>query len=56
MNRCAATRQDHGPVAYQFTVGFGSILLPLLEEFSQLYPDVLLDVSLSDELSTLGRG
>jgi len=38
------------------TVGFGErILLPLLEEFSELYPDVVLDVSLSDELATLGR-
>lgn len=37
-------------------VGFGErILLPLLDEFSQLYPDIVLDISLSDELSTLGR-
>ncbi len=37
-------------------VGFGEeILLPLLEEFSELYPDIILDVHLSDELSTLGR-
>jgi DNA-binding transcriptional LysR family regulator len=37
-------------------VGFGErILLPLLDEFSQLYPDVVLDVSLSDELSALSR-
>jgi DNA-binding transcriptional LysR family regulator len=37
-------------------VGFGErILLPLLDEFSQLYPDIVLDVSLSDELSALGR-
>ncbi len=37
-------------------VGFGEkILLPLLEEFSALYPKIVLDVSLSDELSTLGR-
>ena len=35
-------------------VGFGErILLPMLDEFSQLYPDIVLDVSLSDELSTL---
>ena len=35
-------------------VGFGEpILLPLLDEFSQLYPEIILDVSLSDELSTL---
>ena len=37
-------------------VGFGEkILLPLLDEFSTLYPQIILDVSLSDELSTLGR-
>ena len=37
-------------------VGFGErVLLPLLDEFSELYPDVILDVSLSDELSSLGR-
>jgi DNA-binding transcriptional LysR family regulator len=37
-------------------VGFGEpILLPLLDEFSQLYPEIILDVSLSDELSTLSR-
>jgi DNA-binding transcriptional LysR family regulator len=37
-------------------VGFGErILLPLLDEFSQLYPEIVLDVSLSDELSTLSR-
>lgn len=37
-------------------VGFGEkILLPLLDEFGVLYPQIVLDVSLSDELSTLGR-
>lgn len=37
-------------------VGFGErILLPLFAEFSQLYPEVVLDISLSDELSALGR-
>jgi DNA-binding transcriptional LysR family regulator len=37
-------------------VGFGEkILLPLLDEFSALYPQIVLDVSLSDELSALGR-
>lgn len=37
-------------------VGFGErILLPMLDEFSQLYPDIVLDVSLSDELSALSR-
>lgn len=37
-------------------VGFGEkILLPLLDEFAARYPQIVLDVSLSDELSTLGR-
>ena len=37
-------------------VGFGErILLPLLDEFSELFPEIVLDVSLSDELLTLGR-
>ena len=37
-------------------VGFGErILIPLLDEFSQLYPQITLNVSLSDELSTLAR-
>lgn len=37
-------------------VGFGeSILMPILDEFSHVYPDVLLDVVFSDELSKLGR-
>lgn len=37
-------------------VGFGErILFPLLDEFSLLYPEIVLDVSLSDELSALSR-
>jgi len=37
-------------------VGFGErILLPLMDEFSELYPQITLDISLSDELSTLSR-
>jgi DNA-binding transcriptional LysR family regulator len=37
-------------------VGFGErILLPLLDEFSELYPQITLNVSLSDDLSTLAR-
>ncbi|MFT6895633.1 MAG: DNA-binding transcriptional LysR family regulator [Paraglaciecola sp.] len=31
------------------------ILLPLLEEFSLLYPEIILDVRLNDELSALGH-
>lgn len=37
-------------------VGFGErILIPLMDEFKQTYPDVVLDVVLSDELSSLSR-
>lgn len=37
-------------------VSFGErLLLPILDEFKTLYPDIILDVSLSDELSTLSR-
>ena len=37
-------------------VSFGErLLLPLLEEFKTLYPEIVLDISLSDELSTLSR-
>jgi DNA-binding transcriptional LysR family regulator len=37
-------------------VGFGErILLPLLDEFSEMYPEITLDVSLSDELAAMGR-
>lgn len=45
-----------GQLRISSMVGFGEqILLPLLDEFSELYPDIILDVHLSDELSTLGR-
>ena len=37
-------------------VGFGErILLPLLDEFSELYPQITLNVSLIDNLTTLAR-
>ncbi|KJY74706.1 LysR family transcriptional regulator [Vibrio nigripulchritudo] len=37
-------------------VGFGeSILLPILDEFSDLYPEITLDVVLSDQLSKLEK-
>lgn len=37
-------------------VGFGErILLPLMDEFNELYPQIILDVSLSDEVTTLAR-
>ncbi len=45
-----------GQLRISSMVSFGErILLPLLEEFRRLYPEIILDVSLSDELSTLGR-
>jgi DNA-binding transcriptional LysR family regulator len=45
-----------GQLRISSMVGFGEpILLPLLDEFSKLYPEIILDISLSDELSTLGR-
>ena len=45
-----------GQLRISTMVGFGErILLDLLDEFSQLYPDIIVDVSLSDELSALGR-
>ena len=45
-----------GMLKISSTVGFGEqILLPLLDEFSTLYPKITLNVTLSDELTTLGR-
>ena len=45
-----------GQLRISSMVGFGErILLALLDEFSQLYPDIILDISLSDELSALDR-
>ena len=45
-----------GQLRISSMVGFGErILMPLLGELSELYPEIILDVSLSDELSTLGR-
>ena len=45
-----------GKLKISSMVGFGeAVLLPLMAEFNQLYPDIVLDISLSDELSTLGR-
>jgi len=38
------------------TVGFGEqVLIPLLDEFAALYPQIVLNVILSDELTTLAR-
>ena len=45
-----------GQLRISSMVGFGErILMDLLDEFSQLYPEIILDVSLSDELTTLDR-
>ena len=49
-------RKPMGQLRISSMVSFGErILLPLLTEFSELYPEIVLDVSLSDELSALGR-
>lgn len=45
-----------GQLRISSMVSFGErILMPLLDEFTELHPEVILDVSLSDELSSLGR-
>jgi DNA-binding transcriptional LysR family regulator len=45
-----------GQLRISAMVGIGEpILMPLLDEFMELYPDIVLDVSLSDERSALGR-
>lgn len=45
-----------GKLRISSMVGFGErILLPLLDEFSALYPKIVLDIDLSDELSVLSR-
>jgi len=45
-----------GTLRISTMVTFGEeILMPLLDEFKHLYPEIILDVSFSDELSTLSR-
>jgi len=45
-----------GMLTISATVAFGEqVLLPLLNEFSDLYPQVTLNLNLTDELSTLAR-
>lgn len=45
-----------GQLRISSMVSFGErLLLPMLDEFKARYPDIILDVSLSDELSSLGR-
>lgn len=48
--------QPMGKLKISAMVGFGqNILLPLMDEFTELYPEIILDIHLSDELSALGR-
>ena len=45
-----------GQLRISAMTNFGErLLLPLLDEFKALYPEVILDVSLSDAVSNLGR-
>ena len=45
-----------GQLRISCMVGFGEqILIPLLDEFGERYPEIVLDISLTDELSTLAR-
>ena len=45
-----------GQLRISSMVGFGErLLLPVLDEFKERHPEIVLDISLSDELSTLGR-
>lgn len=48
--------QPTGKLRISAMAGFGQqILLPLMDEFSERYPEVILDVHISDELSAMGR-
>lgn len=45
-----------GRLSISSMVGFGeTVLLPLMDEFADRYPEITLDIRLSDELSMLGR-
>lgn len=45
-----------GKLTISTMVGFGErVLLPLMDEFTDKYPQIVLDINLSDELSSLGR-
>lgn len=45
-----------GRLRISATAGFGeTVLLPLLDRFQDRYPDIVLDITLSDSLSVLGR-
>ncbi len=48
--------QPKGVLKISAMVGFGeSVLFPILDQFSEQYPDIILDVVLSDELSKLEK-
>lgn len=48
--------EPQGKLVISSMVGFGErILIPLLDEFRELHPKVILDVRLSDEVSQLNR-
>ena len=48
--------KPEGRLRISTLVGFGErLVLPLLDEFKQLHPQIVLDVSLSDELQSLER-
>ena len=44
-----------GTLRISAMLGYGSVLLPVLAAFSERYPDILLDVHLSDTIVDLGR-
>ncbi|MFE8070481.1 LysR substrate-binding domain-containing protein [Marinobacteraceae bacterium S3BR75-40.1] len=45
-----------GQLRISSMAGFGErVLLPLMDRFNTLYPDITLDITLSDSLSVLGR-
>ena len=45
-----------GQLSLSCLVGFGEqVVLPLMDEFKALYPKIILDIELNDELSTPGR-
>jgi len=48
--------KPQGRLRISAMTGFGErMMMPLLDEFRSLYPDIILDISFSDEVTTLGR-
>lgn len=48
--------KPQGHLRISAMTGFGErMVMPLLDEFKLLYPDIILDISFSDEVTTLGR-